>query len=710
MSAERAQAPDLLMSMPEIAELARVQRPVVSNWRRRHRDFPEAVGGTASRPLFDPRGVAEWLITTGRCSPNEIAPELAKYKLAALADQYPGPDLIAAATALICLRCLVNPDDELTDGTGDVLASMRDLAADADPEDVLLKSEICAIPDNAGWVAGLVDDLVEAEWNCGRATERLLASRHRFGASSLYMDAVTPELSRLIAGISGAGARARRAHSLVAADPAAGSGDLLMAVMEELGPDYEPTCVAADASPERVRLLRRRLTVHGIPLTDMRIGEGTRLPRSSPDPDVLVTQIPYQPAETLDPLAVLDFIDEAALALAEGRFAAVLGPASVLTGDLPSGTAGRRAELLKADMVEAVIRLPGGCVPYRPGYETAIWVLTQARGSKWKGRVLLADVSDRPLTADVVKDLTDDVVTWRRDGFAPDNHHRVFGVQYDVSSLVANLGPLAATRRPVSLTARKDTADRQTALVTRYGADLDRIGATATADRRHVRTEVLAASDRHPAAASVGALVRQHRLVMRKGKRIQPGDIGSSGHHVVLGTEEVLGLRRPGERTVDRELFASRYPNAQLTQPGDVLVTVSPRPGAIIDWYGYAIAEYPVRILRVPPPKPTAYARPDRPSTHAEALQFTPRVLKALLFGDGSGTRPAGAIRSADSVDDLRVTLLPPAQVAALDTLLESIDARRTVAQREIDMLDELCHVAMSGLTDGTLTIVSDDE
>jgi hypothetical protein len=696
------------MSMPEIAELARVQRPVVSNWRRRHRDFPEAVGGTASRPLFDPRRVAEWLITTGRCSSDEIAPELARYKLAALADQYPGPDLIAAATALICLRHLVNPDDELTDGTGDVLAALRDLAADADPDDLLLRSEIWTIPDDAGWVAGLVDDLVEAEYNCARATERLLAFRHRFRASTLYMDAVTLELSRLIAGISGGGERSRRTRSLVVADPAAGSGDLLMAVLTELGPDYEPTCVAADPSPELARLLRRRLTVHGVPLTDMQIGEGTRLPRSSPDPDVLVTQIPYRPAETIDPLAVLDAIDEAALSLAEGRFAAVLGPASVLVGDLPSGPAGRRAELLKADMVEAVIRLPGGCVPYRPGYETALWVLAQARGSKWKGRVLLADVSGRPLTADVVKDLTDDVVTWRRDGFAPDNHHRVFGVQFDVSSLVANLGPLAATRRPVSPITRKNTADRQTALVNRYGADLDRIGATATADRRHVRSEVLAAADCHPATAPVGTLVRQRRLVMRKGKRIKPGDIGSSGHHVVLGTDEVLGLRRPGERTVDRELFAARYPNAQLTQPGDVLVTVTPRPGAIIDWDGYAIAEYPVRILRVPPSKPAVGARPDWPAIREEPPQFTPRVLKALLFGDGSGIRPAGAIRPADSVEDLRVTLLPPAQVKTLDALLESADARRATAQAEIDMLNELCQVATSGLTDGTLTIVGD--
>jgi hypothetical protein len=34
---------------------------------------------------------------------------------------------------------------------------------------------------------------------------------------------------------------------------------------------------------------------------------------------------------------------------------------------------------------------------------------------------------------------------------------------------------------------------------------------------------------------------------------------------------------------------------------------------------------------------------------------------------------------------------------------------RRPSSQREIDMLDELCHVAIGGLIDGTLALISDD-
>ena len=191
-----------------------------------------------------------------------------------------------------------------------------------------------------------------------------------------------------------------------------------------------------------------------------------------------------------------------------GRFAVVLGPAAALADDLPpfSAAARARADLLKGDMVEAIVRLPGGLVPFRPGYETALWVLTQARHSRWRGRVLLADVS-RPLTADIVRDLAEDVITWRRDGYVPSAHRRAFGVQVEISGLVDPPRPLMAGRRPGGQREQKADANARVSLITRYGADLDRFGATATADRGHVETEALAAADRQPRREAIGALV-----------------------------------------------------------------------------------------------------------------------------------------------------------------------------------------------------------
>ena len=62
-----------------------------------------AGGGDTAQPLFDPRQVADWLISTGRADRGQIEPELSLYTLTGLAGQYPGTDLVAAVTALICL-------------------------------------------------------------------------------------------------------------------------------------------------------------------------------------------------------------------------------------------------------------------------------------------------------------------------------------------------------------------------------------------------------------------------------------------------------------------------------------------------------------------------------------------------------------------------------------------------------------------------------
>ena len=57
-----------LISMGDIAALAGVRRPVVTTWRRRHPDFPAPISSSGTRPLFDPREVADW--TASRLSPT----------------------------------------------------------------------------------------------------------------------------------------------------------------------------------------------------------------------------------------------------------------------------------------------------------------------------------------------------------------------------------------------------------------------------------------------------------------------------------------------------------------------------------------------------------------------------------------------------------------------------------------------------------------
>jgi hypothetical protein len=696
MSANVVAGHVLLMTMTDIAELAGVQRPVVSNWRRRPVDFPDPAGGDETQPLFDPREVADWLTATDRINRERAEQELSLFMLTGLAARYDGPDVIAAVTALICLRYLIGENDPLSDDASDPVAAAHTLAADFDPDDRVVLTEIRSIPPAADWLVRLVDDLIEASWNCRDAFERVMAARHRIGAGVVSAVAVAPVLARLVAELSGAAERARRAGPVVVADPAAGPGDLLAGVVHLIGPDSPPTVIAAETDPALARLVHRRLLMHRIPDADLNICAGIGLPDESGDPDVIVTQVPYQAGEARNVAAILNAVDDVAVRLSPGRYGVVLGPAAVLTGELPPFSAEERAraDLLTGDMVEAVIQLPGGLVPFRPGYETALWVLTQARDSRWRGRVLLADVSDRELTHEVISDLVEDVVTWRREGYVPGAHRRAYGVQVAIDDLVDPPRPLVISQRPSSPRERATDASRRVTAATQCGVDLDRIGATAIADRRHVSTEALTAADLHPVIEIIGALVRSRRLTLRQGTRISATHITGPGHHVVLGTEEVLGIRRPGQRWVDREVFARTYPNARLTEPGDVLVTTVPRPGAMVDKNGYAIAEFPVRILRIPP---------------AETEQFTARVLAALLFANGSGNRATSAVRAGRALEDHRVPLLPPAQVRRLDQLLAQADARRDLAQRELDVLEELQQVVIGGLIDGTLTLTSDE-
>jgi len=54
------------MTAAAIARLAGVGRAAVSNWRRRHPDFPEPVGGTAGSPTFLRADIEAWLKATGK--------------------------------------------------------------------------------------------------------------------------------------------------------------------------------------------------------------------------------------------------------------------------------------------------------------------------------------------------------------------------------------------------------------------------------------------------------------------------------------------------------------------------------------------------------------------------------------------------------------------------------------------------------------------
>ena len=674
------------MSMAEIAGLAQVKRPVVTTWRRRYPEFPAPATGDALNPLFDSRQVADWLIGTGRDPESRIQADLSLHALAGLGTGLAAPDLVALLTTLICLRDQDGEPVGVADG--DLRDTLGRRAARLDPHNTYLCSELALLPADAGQLVESVDELVEAAWGCAQAFERVMGAGQRFKVGRLYARTVTPGLARLIAELSGAPERAPE-RTLTVRDPTTGSGDLLAAVADAVGPDYQLIFQAADTDRYLARLAGRRMAVHRVPWTDLKLAVGGEAPDDWADPDVIVTQIPYLPGETRSPEQVIDHMDEIALQLAPGRTAVVLGPADVLAGDLrPYSPAERaRAKLLSSGMVEAIIRLPGGLVPFRPGYDVALWVLTSAYESPYRGWVLLADVSDRDLTGEVITALTEDVVTWRRDGYRPQAHTRTFGVQVKVRDLVDQLRPLTA-RRAARVLSAKMAGPELVGHVTELETALDPRAAEAGTTRQPIRSGIAASARTPPSALAIGALVKARRLVIRPGTRLRDVPVSQDGHHDVLGVPEVLGRTRRGDRRIDRVVLAG-LPRAHLTEPGDVVVTTSPEFGVFVDHAGLAVVEFPAKVLRIPA---------------TERQSFTPRTLAALLAGRMPSLRPAGAVRPP-RLDDYEVPTLSAAEVQFLDQFLAALDARQEVARHELDLVAELRDVTTSGLVDGTLTL-----
>jgi predicted DNA-binding transcriptional regulator AlpA len=671
----------VLISMPEIAELAGVQRPVVTVWRRRYNgSFPRPVGGDAGRPLFDAQAILDWLVATGRANRETLEPDLRQYALWHLGTQMKPEDLIAFATALICLRGL-DGDEPLQSGTGWARV-LAERASRVDPSDLLLLSEINALPDDAAWLVQAIDELVDAAWGCRQAFERLFATRNRLNVPTLYRDAISPDLAKFMAAISGASEQAAAYGTVIVVDPWAGSGDLLSAVVAAIGEKGQPS-ISAVTSGALSRLLRRRMRLWELPAADIDVRTQSRPPANMAW-QVLVTALPYRPQENRSRERQLRFLARLATDLGPGQAAVVLGPADLLAEQMPPTQAGIRSEILRTDAVEAIITLPGGLMPFRPGYQAGLWVLRRDESGRGQGRVLHADVSDRPLTAQVVNDLVEDVTTWRREGYHPAAHRRALTTPVRVADLLSGHSTLRGLRVP-------ELPEANTLRHSRVALLLDLQTQLAEHAQQPLppplTANIAAREDEARPTVTIGTLIKKEQVKRLKGARIAAEHVAGVGHHRVIGIPELTGQARPGHRMIDRLVLAERYPHVRLTEPGDVIIAITSDVMALVDIDGFSIAEYPAAVLRV----------------NSEGQKLTPRTLVALIGSAPSG-RARGAVRSR-RLDEIPVPVLEPDEVGALDELLIDLDQRRRRAQEEIDTLDTLRRTAVTGIADGTLTI-----
>ncbi|PPJ13712.1 hypothetical protein C5E43_08830 [Nocardia cyriacigeorgica] len=633
-------------------------------------------------------------MATGRANRQELEGDLQAYTLTRLTTEFPPRALVAHLTSLICLRHL--NDDELLHEGPDSLTQLARLGIHLDPANDMLQDEVAAV--HAEWFPAQVDELVEAAWGTTKAFERVLELRERLGATDLAAARLAPELVRLVTLLTNAVAVADRdpEGTVRMYDPYAGAGDLLVAAAATLREDQPVYLTARSNDAYLARLIRRRLAVH-----DLHDG-GFAVHNDQADhdgADIIITQLPYQPAESRSVGESLQLLDDIAVQLRPGAAAVVVAPADT-TGVLtpPSTAAHHRAELISGNngasgVVRAVIRLPGGLVPYRPGYEVAVWVLGTDHHSR-RGEILLADVSDRPLTSAVVDALVTDVVAWSTSETDRHTHAYIHAIRTSIQSLANAPWALVPRHKLTEIEFVQGVPERVARAL-----DLERVLQEARPSWPRLPSHVELARTPSPTPAKTvdeltkGGRQRTNVLSLRKGTRIRPEHVRSANYLRstssvnVIGTPELTGRCALGERRIDRLELAASYPSAQLTQPGDVIVAIVPEPAVLVDHEGYSMVQYPARILRI---------------TERGAIQFTPRVLAALLRQQ---PRPRGAIRAVQRIEEIRLPILQTDDVARLDRLLAELDERRHAADRERTALDQLQHLVTRGIADGTLTL-----
>ncbi|MFB7223085.1 hypothetical protein [Streptomyces sp. NPDC056227] len=681
----------------EIAALAQVQRPVPTTWSRRHPDFPAPIAHEDGRPLFDARTVVDWLTATGHgnADPRHLRAELALHTLSAWrTPSLSASVLVGALTALICLRQQLD-----TAVSGQSWDSVLDRAAGLDSEDTFLLSELRAVPDpdrTGPALAALADELTEAAYTPAEAFDWVLEARRRLGSHDLAADEPTPAVVRALAALSGVDSLD---EGSVIATPHAGAGDLLAALHTQAPEGSAHTYLATDPDPARVRLIRRRMLVRGVYEFQLDVTEGDDL--SADDwgyPNLLVCVLPYEAAETRSPQAVLERIQTLTDYLDTGSTAVILGPADVLVRPLPRhGEADRlRRSFLQESFLKVAISLPDGAFAYRPGYRTAVWVLSRTPEAQRAGLVLLSDFSAQPLTEPVLDTLAEDIAIWRASGWRKDLRHE------PRNAVIVPAKDLDDRPGAAFTTQHRPSATRYTRSVIERPArisDLEQRLTELHEQARHranlreaLRAQaVLRPEDQAVRRTTVRRLLAERRLRRRPGHRIAAEHLTAEGHYPVLTPDEILDATRRGSRRIDRGVLLTAYEHAQFTEPGDIVVTANPRFGVYVDEEGVSVVAAPARILRVHPDA-------DPP--------VRPRVVAALLRAAASEyARTSGAVRASRRIEDLLIPDLSQDEAERFDAVLAEIESRAALLREQSVALDDLARVTAAGIADGTLTI-----
>ncbi|WP_235023731.1 N-6 DNA methylase [Streptomyces sp. WAC05374] len=405
-----------------IARLAGVGRAAVSNWRRRHADFPKPVGGTETSPSFALADVERWLRAQGKLAEvplrERVWQQVAGHPAGAVTA------LVHAGCALLLVRDRSSGWLELTAVSDERMTALLPTALEEVLTLRLGVERAVPTPHRADLAPSVpllraVTDLA-AETGARQAFEFLLG-RH-LDANPRQYTLTPPGPAALMAELAGPAG--------TVLDPACGTGALLRAVAGATA------LYAQETDPDLAALTALRLALHSGAEVSARTGDTLRadaFPRLTAD--AVLCHPPFNernwghdelaydprweygfPARTESELA---WVQHALARLRPGGTAVLLMPPAAA-----SRRSGRRirADLLRRGALRAVVALPAGAAPPY-GIPLHLWVLRKpVAGASVSPELLLVDTAEH---TDTGRDKLDwqAVHTAVLDAWAPFDRH-----------------------------------------------------------------------------------------------------------------------------------------------------------------------------------------------------------------------------------------------------------------------------------------------
>ncbi|MGK5497178.1 N-6 DNA methylase [Streptomyces sp. URMC 125] len=698
------------MTAAEISRIAGVTRATVSNWRRRHDDFPAPSGGTDSSPLYNLEEVRAWLASRGQRTAATPSGELRTVLRLREPSGAGASDLLLLVLAAArrpaddLAGLLALSDDDLVKQANDAAAGVADVVPDTEParftaaDTAVLRALLLCVRDEGAQTA------------LGVLAERELEDSAAGGAYRTPAP-LADLLARLIPGSP--------ARVL---DPACGSGTLLSAAAARGAREL----YGQDSLPVQARRTAVGLTLTAREGSDVTVRTGDSL-RADAFPDLTVDavlctppygdrdwghdELAYDPrwAYGLPPRAEseLAWIQHALAHLEPGGHAVLLLPPATA-----SRSSGRRirAELIRSGALRAVAALPpGAAIPLHIGLQ--VWVLQRPEPTRPAHRtVLFVDTAGEP-TAPARGGSRADAVDWARvterivsawTAYAqdPDGFEARAGVARAVSVVdllddVVDVTPARQVRAsqadidPQELALKAAAAREELATAVRTVAELAGTAPwdTAGASARAWRTATVSDLARGGALKVLRAAPVSARATAAEAEEtsVEAGADAGERRPVLTGDDIAGGTGPTGQAPVAQ---AEQLPEIAV---GDVLVrNLVGGSGPVARLAGEAEAGAllgtGVHLFRPDP------------------ARLDPWFLLGFL---GSEANLAGASTGSSTLHlnpgRLRVPLLPLAEQRRYGEAFRHVEALREQARRARDVAEETARLVSGGLTGGQL-------